>query len=200
MSALIKDTSRGIERILPEDVLFTNRELFITEEINADTCHKLLKELMALEKMDCEKEVTIYINSPGGDVDSGLAVFDYMQLMKSPIRTVCVGTAASMGAMLFLAGDTREMLAHSRIMIHDPAYGGGNMAGKKPHELQYMVDKLKQTQEVLAGIISEKTGKPLKEVYKKTKQDSYFNAQEAIEYGLATGMVKTTNSESSIKI
>lgn len=195
MSAIIKDTSRGLERISPDDVLFTNREIFITDEVNADTCHKLLKELMTLEKLDSDKEVTIYINSPGGDVDSGLAVFDYMQLMKSPIKTVCIGTAASMGAMLFLAGDTREMLAHSRIMIHDPAYGGGNMAGKKPHELQYMVDKLKQTQEVLAGIIAEKTGRPIKEVYKKTKQDSYFNAKEAIEYGLATGVVETTNRD-----
>ena len=131
---------------------------------------------------------------PGGEVVSGLAVYDYIELMKAPVRTVCIGTAASMGAILFLAGDKREMLPHTRLMIHDPAYSGGDMAGKKPHELQQYVDKLKQSQKIIAEIIAHKTGKTLEEVYEKTKEDSYFNAEEAMEYGLATGVVNSLNS------
>ena len=124
-----------------------------------------------------------------------MAVYDYIQLMNAPVKTVCIGTAASMGAILFLAGKEREMLPHTRLMIHDPAYGGGDMAGKKPHELQTYVDKLKQTQEIITAIIAEKTGKPLEEIYEKTREDSYFNAIEAIEYGLATGVTNSINIE-----
>ena len=194
MPNLIRESVRGMESLTPEDLLFTNREIFLTTGVDSDTSNKLIKQLMILEKLDNTAEITIYINSPGGEVVSGLAVYDYIQLMKAPIRTVCIGTAASMGAILFLAGHKREMLAHTRLMIHDPAYGSGDMAGKKPHELQMYVNKLKQSQEIIAGIIAEKTGKSLEEIYEKTREDSYFNAQEAIVYGLATGIVDCTNS------
>lgn len=194
MPNLIKESVRGIESLRPEDLLFTNREIFLTTGVDSDTSNELIKQLMILEKMDDSSEITLYINSPGGEVVSGLAVYDYIQLMKAPVRTVCIGTAASMGAILFLAGDKREMLSHTRLMIHDPAYGGGDMAGKKPHELQMYVDKLKQSQEIIAGIIASKTGKSLEEIYEKTREDSYFNAKEALEYGLATGIVDSTNS------
>lgn len=193
MPKLIKETVRGMESLTPEDLLFTNREIFLTTKVDSDTANELIKQLMILEKLDNTEEITLYINSPGGEVVSGLAVYDYIQLMKAPVRTVCIGTAASMGAILFLAGRKREMLSHTRLMIHDPAYGGGDMAGKKPHELQMYVDKLKQSQEIIAGIIAEKTGKSLEEVYEKTREDSYFNAVEAIDYGLATGIVSQTN-------
>lgn len=194
MPNLIRESVRGMESLTPEDLLFTNREIFLTTGVDSDTSNKLIKQLMILEKLDNTAEITLYINSPGGEVVSGLAVYDYIQLMQAPVRTVCIGTAASMGAILFLAGHKREMLAHTRLMIHDPAYGGGDMAGKKPHELQVYVDKLKQSQEIIAGIIAEKTGKSLEEIYEKTREDSYFNAQEAIDYGLATGIVDCTNS------
>lgn len=194
MPRLVKESVRGMELLTPEDLLFTNREIFLTTEVDNDTANNLMKQLMILEKLDNTKEIILYINSPGGEVVSGLAVYDYIQLMKAPVRTVCIGTAASMGAILFLAGQNREMLAHTRLMIHDPAYGGGDMAGKKPHELQMYVDKLKQSQEIIAGIIAEKTGKTMEEIYEKTREDSYFNAKEAIEYGLATGIVNCTNN------
>ena len=194
MPRLVKESVRGMELLTPEDLLFTNREIFLTTEVDNDTANNLMKQLMILEKLDNTKEITLYINSPGGEVVSGLAVYDYIQLMKAPVRTVCIGTAASMGAILFLAGQNREMLAHTRLMIHDPAYGGGDMAGKNPHELQMYVDKLKQSQEIIAGIIAEKTGKTMEEIYEKTREDSYFNAKEAIEYGLATGIVNCTNN------
>lgn len=193
MPNLIKESVRGMELFTPEDLLFTNREIFLTTEVDSDTSNNLIKQLMILEKMGSREEITLYINSPGGEVVSGLAVYDYIQLMKTPVRTVCIGTAASMGAILFLAGQKREMLPHTRLMIHDPAYGGGDMAGKKPHELQMYVDKLKQSQEIIACIIAEKTGKTIEEIYEKTREDSYFNAKEAIEYGLATGIVSSPN-------
>ena len=194
MPNLIRESVRGMESLTPEDLLFTNREIFLTTGVDSDTSNKLIKQLMILEKLDNTAEITLYINSPGGEVVSGLAVYDYIQLMQAPVRTVCIGTAASMGAILFLAGHKREMLAHTRLMIHDPAYGRGDTAGKKPHELQAYVDKLKQSQEIIAGIIAEKTGKSLEEIYEKTREDSYFNAQEAIDYGLATGIADCTNS------
>ncbi|MBE5894216.1 MAG: ATP-dependent Clp protease proteolytic subunit [Lachnospiraceae bacterium] len=194
MPNLIKESVRGLESLTPEDLLFTNREIFLTTGIDSSTSNELIKQLMILEKINPQEEITIYINSPGGEVVSGLAVYDYIELMKAPVRTVCIGTAASMGAILFLAGDKREMLPHTRLMIHDPAYSGGDMAGKKPHELQQYVDKLKQSQKIIAEIIAHKTGKTLEEVYEKTKEDSYFNAEEAMEYGLATGVVNSLNS------
>jgi len=194
MPNLIKESVRGMEVLTPEDLLFSNREIFLTTRVDSETSNNLIKQLMILEKMDNKAEITLYINSPGGEVVSGLAVYDYIKIMKAPVKTVCIGTAASMGAVLFLAGKKREMLAHTRLMIHDPAYSGGDMAGKKPHELQMYVDKLRQSQEIIAEIIAEKTGKTQEEIYEKTREDTYFNAEEAIGYGLATGIVGKPNS------
>lgn len=188
-----KESAKGVEKLTLEEVLYSSREIFLTEEVNSDTSAQLIKELMVLDKLS-DEEVTIYINSPGGEVVSGMAVYDVISMMRAPVRTVCIGTAASMGAMLFLAGDKREMLPHTRLMIHDPAFGGGNMAGKKPHELQRYVDKLKQTQDIIVDIIAEKTGKSKEEVGETTKEDAYFNVSEAMEYGLATGTYNKLNN------
>lgn len=193
MANYAKESAKGIEVLTLEDVLYSSREIFITDEVNASTSVKLIKELMVLDKLS-DEEVTIYINSPGGEVISGMAVYDVIRMMRAPVKTVCIGTAASMGAMLFLAGDKREMLPHTRLMIHDPAFGGGNMAGKKPHELQQYVEKLKQTQDIIVDIIAERTGKSKEEVRDTTKEDSYFNVEEALEYGLATGVYATANN------
>lgn len=195
MINLIRESVNGIWALRAEDILFNNREIFLTRPVDVDTSNDLIQQLMILEKLDPEQEITFYINSPGGEVVSGLAVYDYIRLMKAPVRTVCIGTAASMGAMLFLAGDKREMLPHTRLMIHDPAYGGGDMAGKKPHELQQYVDNLRQIQEIIVEIISDKTGKPQEEIFEKTKEDTYFNVSEAMEYGLATGVFTEANRE-----
>ena len=123
MPNLIKESVRGLEALTPDDLLFTNREIFLTTEVDSNTANELMKQLMILEKTGDGSEVTLYINSPGGEVSSGLAVYDYMQLMKSPVRTVCIGTAASMAAILFLAGQ------------EDPCVGNGR---KFVQELQHM--------------------------------------------------------------
>lgn len=186
MANILKETVRGVEAVRIEDELLKNREIFLVDEVNPESCNELLKQLMYLENEDSSREVTLYINSPGGEVISGLAVYDYIQLMEAPVRTVCIGTAASMGAVLFLAGKDREMLPHTRLMIHDPSYSHRDIGGRKPHEIQHELDKLNETREALAGIIAEKTGKTLEEIYEVTAEDTYYSAAEAVEFGLAT--------------
>lgn len=198
MANILRETVRGIEVVQIEDELLKNREIFLVDDVNAESSNELLKQLMYLEKEDCTKEITLYINSPGGEVISGLAVYDYISIMKAPVRTVCIGTAASMGAILFLAGKKREMLSHTRIMIHDPSYGHRDISGRKPHEIQHELDKLNETRQNLAEIIAEKTGKSIEEIYKVTADDTYYNATEAIEFGLATGII-TDNKASEEK-
>lgn len=190
MANILKETVRGIQTVSIEDELLSNREIFLTEQVDAATSNELLKQLMYLERQDCQKEITIYINSPGGEVISGLAVYDYISMMKSPVKTVCTGTAASMGAILFLAGKKREMLPHTRLMIHDPSYSHNDIGGRKPHEIQQELDKLNETREALARIIAEKTGKSIEEIYEVTASDSFYSAKEAIDFGLATEIMK----------
>lgn len=190
MANIIRESVRGIELVPIEDELLSKREIFLVERVDSDSTNKLIKQLMYLERKDNRAEITLYINSPGGDVISGLGVYDYIKIMKAPIRTVCIGDAASMGAILFLAGDKREMLEHTRIMIHDPSYSNFDMSGRKPHEIQQEVDSLNKCRETLAKIIAEKTGKTLKEIYKVTANDTYFTAEEAINFGIATDIYK----------
>ena len=190
MANILKETVRGTDCIKIEDELLSRREIFLTEEVNAETSNELIKQLMYLERQDSGKEITLYINSPGGEVISGLAVYDLISLMKSPVRTVCTGTAASMGAILFLAGKKREMLPHTRLMIHDPSFSGSSIGRKKSHELRHELEKLDEVREALAKIIAEKTGRPLEEIYDVTSDDTFYSAEEAITFGLATGILK----------
>ena len=189
MSNILRETVRGTELIPLEDMLLEESEVFLVDEITPKSANNLIQKLMYLDSKDLG-EITIYINSPGGEVISGLAVYDYIKIMKSPVRTVTIGDAASMGAIIFHAGEKREMLPHTRILIHDPSYGHLDVSGKKPHEIQRGVDSLNKVRETLAEIISENTGKGLDEIYGITAEDNYFTAEEAIEFGLATGIFK----------
>lgn len=183
---IIRENARGYERIQIEDELMQNREIFLTDPVSPDTMNSLLKQLMFLDRDDPEKEITLYINSPGGEVQSGIAVYDFMTLMSAPLTTVCIGTAASMGAILFLAGSRRIMTRHSRLMIHDPAPGGGSLEGMKPAEIEKRLNELKQSQDILCGIIAGAAGKTPEEVMSVTCEDCWFSADEALQYGLAT--------------
>ena len=189
MYGIIRETEKGYSTQQADDILFTNRRLFIDNEISSEYVGMLIRCLMTLE-LEGKDEITLYINTPGGEVLSGLALYDYIMGMKVPVKTVCVGAAYSMGAIIFLAGDKREMLPHTRIMIHDPAYSSNNIGGKKPHEILRQVDKLMESREALAKIIAERTGKDIEEIYKVTMEDSYFNIDEAIDFGIATGVYK----------
>lgn len=187
---ILKESAHGIDLIHLEDEMLQTREVFLTDKVDAYTMCNLIKQLMYLNRVSSEEEITLYINCPGGEVTSGLVVYDYIKMMSAPLKTVCIGTAASMGAMLFLAGDKREMFPHSQIMIHDPAPGGGSMAGMKPAEMEEQLKGLKKTQKIICEMISQTTGKPLKDVQAKTRKDSYFDAEEAIEFGLATAITE----------
>ena len=189
MSNILRETVRGTELIPLEDMLLEESEIFLVDEITPKSANNLIQKLMYLDQKDLD-EITIYINSPGGEVISGLAIYDYIKIMQSPVRTVCIGDAASMGAIIFLAGEKREMLPHTRILIHDPSYGHLDVSGKKPHEIQRGVDSLNKVRETLAEIIAEKTGKDINNIYKITAEDNYFTAEEAINFGLATNIFK----------
>lgn len=184
---ITKESSRGFDCVSVEAELLSDRRIFFTEEVNDEVCMQLIEQILYFNSQSSD-EIVMYINSPGGKIDCGLPVYDAMRMSKAPIRTVCIGVAASMGSILFLAGDKREMLPHSRVMIHDPSFGGGSYAGKKPHEIQSEVDRLNESREKLCRIIAERTGRTLDEVYEKTKDDSWFNADEAIKFGLATAI------------
>lgn len=184
---IIKETSAGTLRYNILDELFQKREIECLGEIIPETVHSLILQLRYLQKEDPEKEITMYIDSPGGNIASGLALYDVMAAIKCPIRTVCVGTAASMGAILFICGNQRDMLPHSKVMIHDPLIAG-NLSGNAL-KIDSVAKSLMETREMMGRIISEHTKRPLEEVFAKTATDSYFNAKEAIEFGLADRVI-----------
>lgn len=190
---VIKEGADGFREVSIEASLLSQRKIFLTQEVNEESCRILIQQLLYFHSEDPGREIAIYINSPGGNVYDGLAVYDTMRMIAktAPLKTVCIGTAASMGSIFFLAGDEREMLPHSRIMIHDPSFSGGSFAGQKPHQLQQVVDSLNECREVTCKIIAERTGHSLDEIYEKTREDSYFNAEQAIQFGLATKVIES---------
>lgn len=187
---ILEETSRGMQSFGIEDDLLRKREIFLTTDINPESAADLLKQLIYLERADVGKPVTLYISSPGGEVTSGLAVYDYIQMMKSKVTTVCIGLAASMGAVLFLAGEERKMLPHTKIMIHDPSYGNASMNGMKPLDIRNKLDSLMKSRKVLAEIIAERSGMNLKQVYAKTRRDCFLDAKEALKVGIATEILE----------
>ena len=183
---IIRESSRGIDRIAIEDELFMNRKVFLTEAVDSVSMDAFIKQILFLNEADHEKPITVYINSPGGEVSSGLAAYDMLSLIEAPVITFCIGQAASMAAILFLAGKERIMLPNSTVMIHDPAPGGGDMKGMKPDEIEEKLTDLKKSRDRLCSIIAEKTGRTKEEIMAKTCKDSYFSAKEALDFNLAT--------------
>ncbi|MCR4739500.1 MAG: ATP-dependent Clp protease proteolytic subunit [Lachnospiraceae bacterium] len=191
MANIIYESVRGIQVIPIEDAFLRDRKIFLVGEVNDESCNELIKQLMYLESKDNTLPVILYINSPGGSVGSGLAVYDTIRLMKSPVKAVVTGIAASMGSIILLACDkeNRYMLPSSRIMIHDCSWGSRDFGGYKPHEIEQELNQLKNTNERLLSIIAERCGKTMKQVARVTMHDSYFNAKEAIEFGLVSSVL-----------
>lgn len=190
MSAdIIRESYQGYCSIRIQDDMLCHREIECIGEINDDSVNELIRQLRYLEREDPQGEIKILINSPGGLVSSGLALYDVMQIITCPITTVCMGLAASMAAILFVAGDNRQMLEDSRIMIHDPLIGGGGIAGSAV-QLDARVKDLMNTRMITAGILAEHTGHRVEEILEKTAADSYFYAKEAIAFGLADRIIK----------
>ena len=185
---IIKETSNGYIVHAIQDEMLLHREIECVGVINEDSVNALILQLRYLERIDPDEEITLYINSPGGEVSSGLALYDVMKAVRCPIRTVCVGLAASMGAVLFAAGDQRELLAHSRVMIHDPLIAGGGIRGSATY-LDAQVKDLMNTRQIIAGILSEHTHRTVEEVLERTAKDTYFYAEDAIAFGLADKII-----------
>ncbi len=189
--SVIMESVRGLVPIHLDDVLMRDRNIFLCDEVTSESSSEIIKELLYMESVDEGKPINLFINSPGGSVTDGLAVYDVITLLKSPVNAIVTGLAASMGSIILLAcsKERRFMLPSSRIMVHDCSWHHNDLGGKKPYEVEEELKQLKSTNERLVSIIAERTGKTVKEVAKVTKYDSYFSAQEAIEFGLASKII-----------
>lgn len=187
MPGIVKETCSGILRCSLQDEMFQKREIECAGEITQESAYSLILQLRYLAKEAPGEEIVMYINSRGGEVSSGLALYDVMKAIKCPIRTVCVGMAASMGALIFASGDQREILPHARIMIHDPLLAGG-ISGSAL-KVDNLSKELMKMRTMTCEILATHTGKTLEEIYAKTATDSYFTAEEAVAFGLADRII-----------
>ncbi len=162
--------------------LLEDRIIFITGEITDDTANTVVAQLIYLEGKDPDKDISLYINSPGGSVSAGLAIFDTINYIKCDVSTICIGLAASMGAFLLSSGTKgkRYALPNAEIMIHQPLGGARGQAS----DIQIQANQIQKIKDKLNKILSEQTGKPLDKVSKDTDRDFYMSADEAKEYGL----------------
>ena len=184
---VIEQTSRGERSYDIYSRLLKDRIIFLGEEVNDVSASLVVAELLFLEAEDPGKDIQFYINSPGGSVTAGMAIYDTMQYIKCDVSTICLGMAASMGAFL-LAGGTkgkRFALPNSTIMIHQPSGGAQGQAT----EIQIVADHIAKTKRTLNEILAANTGQPLEVVEKDTDRDNYMSAEEALAYGLIDGVV-----------
>ena len=184
---VIEQTSRGERSYDIYSRLLKDRIIFLGEEVNDVSASLVVAELLCLEAEDPGKDIQLYINSPGGSVTAGMAIYDTMQYIKCDVSTICLGMAASMGAFL-LAGGTkgkRFALPNSTIMIHQPSGGAQGQAT----EIQIVADHIAKTKRTLNEILAANTGQPLEVVEKDTDRDNYMSAEEALAYGLIDGVV-----------
>ena len=167
--------------------LLNDRIIMLTEEVNDVTASLVIAQLLYLESQDPDKDISFYINSPGGSVTAGLAIFDTMQYIKCDVSTICIGMAASMGAFLLAAGakGKRYCLPNSEVMIHQPL--GGIMGSATEVEIRNR--NLKKTKDKLNRMLADFTGKPLEEVVRDTDRDNFLSAEEAKEYGLVDEVI-----------
>ena len=185
---VIEQTSRGERSFDIYSRLLKDRIIFLGEEVNEVTASLVVAQLLFLESEDPTKDISLYINSPGGSVTAGMAIYDTMQYIKCDVATICLGMAASMGAFL-LAGGTkgkRSALPNAEIMIHQPLGGAQGQAT----DIKIAAEHMLRTKEKLNRILSENTGKPLDQIVLDTERDNWMTAQQAVEYGLIDNVVE----------
>ncbi len=184
---VIEQTSRGERSYDIYSRLLKDRIIFLGEEVNDVSANLIVAQLLFLEAEDPSKDIQLYINSPGGSVTAGMAIYDTMQYIKCDVSTICLGMAASMGAFLLSSGakGKRYALPNSTIMIHQPSGGAQGQAT----EIQIVADQIAKTKKKLNEILSLNTGQPLEIVEKDTDRDNYMTAEEAKAYGLIDGVV-----------
>lgn len=189
MIPYVVEQTGGVERSY--DIysrLLKDRIIFIGEPIDDHVASIVVAQLLFLEAEDPEKDISIYINSPGGSVTAGMAIFDTMRYIKPEISTICVGLAASMGAFLLAAGGKgkRFALPNAEIMIHQPLGGASGQA----EDVKIHAEWLLKTREKLSRILSENTGKPLEIIQQDTDRDNFMSADEAVEYGIIDQVIE----------
>ena len=179
---VIEQTSHGERSYDIYSRLLKDRIIILGEEVNDVTASLVVSQMLFLEAEDPDKDINLYIMSPGGSVTAGMAIYDTMQFIKCDVSTICMGMAASMGAFLLAGGTKGKRLAlpHAEIMIHQPSGGAQGQAT----EIQIVADHILKTKHNLNSILAANTGQPLEKVAQDTERDNYMSAQEALEYGL----------------
>lgn len=186
---VVEQTNRGERSYDIYSRLLKDRIIFINDEINDATASVVVAQLLFLESDDPDKDINVYINSPGGSVTAGMAIYDTMQFIKPDVSTTCIGMAASMGAFLLTAGaiGKRFALPNSEIMIHQPLGGTRGQAS----DIKIHADRIIKMRERLNRILSERTGQPLEVIERDTERDNFFYSDEAKEYGLIDGVISS---------
>lgn len=179
---VVEQNNRGERSYDIYSRLLKDRIIFLSEEINDVNASLVVAQLLFLEADDPDKDINLYINSPGGSVTAGMAIYDTMQYIKPDVSTICIGMAASMGAFLLAAGEKgkRFALPNSEIMIHQPLGGAKGQAT----DVRIQAERLLKTKDTINKILSERTGKDIKTIEKDTDRDNFMDPEEALEYGL----------------
>lgn len=181
---VVEQTSRGERSYDIFSRLLNDRIIMLSDQVNDATASLVVAQLLYLESQDSEKDISLYINSPGGSITAGMAIYDTMKYIKCDVSTICIGMAASMGAFLLAAGTKgkRFALPNSEIMIHQPLISGG-LSGQCT-DIKIHSDHLVKTRRKMNELLAENTGKPIEQVEIDTERDNYMSADEACEYGL----------------
>ncbi len=184
---VVEQTNRGERQYDIFSRLLNDRIIVLSDEVNDTTASLVVAQLLFLEGQDPEKDISLYINSPGGSVTAGMAIYDTMQYIKCDVSTICMGMAASMGAFLLSSGAKGKRLAlpNSEIMIHQPLGGARGQAT----EIQIVANHIIKTREKLNRILAENTGKSIEQIALDTERDNYLSAQEAMEYGIVDKVI-----------
>ena len=182
---VVEQTNRGERSMDIFSRLLNDRIVILSEDVNHNTASLIVAQMLFLEGQDPDKDIFFYINSPGGSISDGMAIYDTMNYIKCDVSTICIGMAASMGAFLLSSGTKgkRFALPNAEIMIHQPLIGGGGLSGQCT-DIKIHSDHLVRTRERLNRVLSENTGKPLEVIAADTERDNYLTADEAAEYGL----------------
>ena len=191
---VIEQTSRGERSYDIFSRLLKDRIIFLAEDVNHVSASLVVAQLLFLESEDPDKEISLYINSPGGSITDGMAIVDTINYIKCPVSTICVGMAASMGAVLLASGAKGRRFAtpNAEILIHQPLIAGGGLSGQTT-EIKIHADHMVKTREKLNKLLSDRTGQSLETIEKDKERDNYMTAEEALKYGLIDGILDKRN-------
>ncbi len=187
---VIEQTAKGERSYDIFSRLLKDRIIFLGEDVNATTASLVIAQMLFLESEDPDKEISLYINSPGGSITDGMGIVDTMNYIKCPVSTICVGLAASFGAVLLANGEKGKRFAtpNAEILIHQPLIGGNGIAGQTT-EIKIQADHMIKTREKLNKLLSDKTGQSIETIEKDTERDHWMTAEEALAYGLIDGIM-----------